>query len=451
MAPTTNMTTFGNQQVPVEELSKHIQIELLDPRYKEQKRVADANRSASNLLPGGTDVSTSIRQLAMHRPDIFGTPDAAAEEAKRQQELLAKSKAREKSVWDGHSASREAIQARYQAGADLSDQIDALHRAKGLVGPEDGHAPKIGPAIPEPVEHEPEVVEEPEPAPLPTSFLPGATISGAPQLPQAPTPYGHPPFGQPQFNNNFGQAYQSYGLPPTGFPPVEGVPTPLPMEGLAGEDGPPLPTSLPAGLPARPGGPPLEVTEVTGAGFEAAPASTTRPAEEEAEDDRAAKKQRTEELVPEAVWLERHPVSYPLLGFDCRPVADCDLWSIQNTIVVKVQLPDFPDKPAWGCNGDSIDLDDIPLTLFVSTLRDRITVCISLFRDVLLFNNRAARLLTNCVLSLVATAQAKIGIPISKQKLTLHGKPLANTSSLAKLNFEDGDTITLAVKDAKKK
>lgn len=47
--------------------------------------------------------------------------------------------------------------------------------------------------------------------------------------------------------------------------------------------------------------------------------------------------------------------------------------------------------------------------------------------------------------------QSKIGIPISKQKLTYNGKPLANTSSLAKLNFENGETIALSVKDAKKK
>lgn len=132
--PGPNMTMFGNQQVPVDELSKHIQIELLDPRYKEQKRVSEANRSAANLLPGGTDVSSSIRALALHRPDIFGEPGAAEEEAKRQQEIEAKARARAKDVWDGHTASKESIQARYQTGADLDEQIEAIHRAHKLVG-----------------------------------------------------------------------------------------------------------------------------------------------------------------------------------------------------------------------------------------------------------------------------------------------------------------------------
>jgi splicing factor 3A subunit 1 len=46
-------TTFDGQQVPVEEFSKHVRYELLDPRWKEEKKQADLNRSAANLLPGG--------------------------------------------------------------------------------------------------------------------------------------------------------------------------------------------------------------------------------------------------------------------------------------------------------------------------------------------------------------------------------------------------------------
>jgi len=119
---------------------------------------------------------------------------------------------------------------------------------------------------------------------------------------------------------------------------------------------------------------------------------------------------------------------------------------LQNPIIVKVETPDYPDKPAWGCNGETIELHDIPLTLFVSTLRDRITVSLHMHPN----DNLSVRALADPQ-PFCHPLQAKIGIPISKQKLTLHGKPLANTSSLAKLNFEDGDTITLAVKDAKKK
>ena len=47
------LTKFKDQIVSVDDLAEHIRIELIDPRYKEQRRQTDANRSASNLLPGG--------------------------------------------------------------------------------------------------------------------------------------------------------------------------------------------------------------------------------------------------------------------------------------------------------------------------------------------------------------------------------------------------------------
>lgn len=53
-------TTFGDQQVPVEEFAEHVRIELLDPRWKEEKRQSEANRSAANLLPGGPSFHTPL-------------------------------------------------------------------------------------------------------------------------------------------------------------------------------------------------------------------------------------------------------------------------------------------------------------------------------------------------------------------------------------------------------
>jgi len=71
--------------------------------------------------------------MAAHRPDIFGD-SPGDKEFRRQAEELAKSRAREKDVWDGHAASKESITNRYQATANLDEQIEALHRAKHLVG-----------------------------------------------------------------------------------------------------------------------------------------------------------------------------------------------------------------------------------------------------------------------------------------------------------------------------
>lgn len=47
--------------------------------------------------------------------------------------------------------------------------------------------------------------------------------------------------------------------------------------------------------------------------------------------------------------------------------------------------------------------------------------------------------------------QAKVGIPISKQKLSFNGRILANSGTLGGLNFEGGERIVVAVKDVKKR
>lgn len=56
-----------------------------------------------------------------------------AEKAKAAQEdARRKAKDREAVVWDGHVASGELTTNRFQTGANLNQQIEAIHRAKGL-------------------------------------------------------------------------------------------------------------------------------------------------------------------------------------------------------------------------------------------------------------------------------------------------------------------------------
>jgi splicing factor 3A subunit 1 len=52
----------------VDELEEHMRIELLDPRYKEQKAVADRRAAATNL--GGADVARNVKRLAERRDEV---------------------------------------------------------------------------------------------------------------------------------------------------------------------------------------------------------------------------------------------------------------------------------------------------------------------------------------------------------------------------------------------
>ncbi|GAA5836800.1 hypothetical protein JCM3766R1_006268 [Sporobolomyces carnicolor] len=341
-------TTFDGQQVPVEEFSKHVRYELLDPRWKEEKKQADLNRSAANLLPEGTDVSSSIRAMAAHRPDIFGD-SPGDKEFRKQAEELAKSRLREKDVWDGHAASRESITNRYQQNANLDEQIESIHRAKHVLDLENGAGPQIGPAAPA----TPLPSATPAPGqPQSTTLSTGATISAGPQ-PASALPLAPP---SSQYDDS------------ASFPPS-------------------APITLPSSLPQRP--------NVATPG-EALPAPATRPAEDEPEDEPSAKRTKTGEgeLVPEEEWLASHP----------------------DPVKIGVQLPDYPAKPAWGCDGKKLELE-VPLTLLVGTIRDRIA--------------------------------AMVGLPVGKQKFTYKGKILANSTTLAALNLDNDEVLHVSIKEKK--
>ncbi|BGP17592.1 hypothetical protein JCM10213_001241 [Rhodosporidiobolus nylandii] len=381
-------TTYEGQQVPVDELSKHIRYELLDPRWKEDKKQQDLNRAASAIMPGGTDVSASIRAIAANRPDIFGDADENEEEQKRRAEELAKSRAREAHVWDGHAASKESITLRYQQTADLSEQISALHRAKGLLAT-DPEGPQIGPSVPSastsaPIEH--------------TTLTSGASISSGPQ-PATLT-----------IERNTGRDFTAVGAMPS-FASTSGasVSVSTPTEGVDAPAPPPTAPSmpLPPGLPARPqvvnpgealpGPGPGSLRALEAAAAPPAPAAaqlagTTRPAEDDLEEPSAKRTKRTDgQLYSEEDWLASHP----------------------DPVKIKVQLPDYPEKPAWGCVGQEVELE-VPLTLLVGTIRDRI--------------------------------QNTVGLPVGKQKYTFNGRILANSTTLAALNLDNGDVLSCEIK-----
>jgi splicing factor 3A subunit 1 len=58
-----------HQQIPVAELDQHMRIELLDPRWKEQRAKAESRSATTNLST--TDVYNNLKRLASQRGDVF--------------------------------------------------------------------------------------------------------------------------------------------------------------------------------------------------------------------------------------------------------------------------------------------------------------------------------------------------------------------------------------------
>lgn len=72
------------QQIPVAELDQHMRIELLDPRWKEQRAKAESRSATTNLST--VDVVNNLKRLASQRSDVFDSSLAPAdpeEEARR--------------------------------------------------------------------------------------------------------------------------------------------------------------------------------------------------------------------------------------------------------------------------------------------------------------------------------------------------------------------------------
>lgn len=58
-----------HQQIPVAELDQHMRIELLDPRWKEQRAKAESRSATTNLST--SDVYNNLKRLASQRGDVF--------------------------------------------------------------------------------------------------------------------------------------------------------------------------------------------------------------------------------------------------------------------------------------------------------------------------------------------------------------------------------------------
>lgn len=137
------------------------------------------------MTVSGLDIESSLKQLAERRTDIFGVEETAIgkkigeEEIQKPEEKVrfrwnlvpsgpqtpARGVGSRSSVrlwfcfplqvtWDGHSGSMARTQQAAQANITLQEQIEAIHKAKGLV-PEDDTKEKIGPSKPNEIPQQP--------------------------------------------------------------------------------------------------------------------------------------------------------------------------------------------------------------------------------------------------------------------------------------------------------
>ncbi|XP_002739067.1 splicing factor 3A subunit 1-like [Saccoglossus kowalevskii] len=379
------ISPITGEKIPTDKMQEHMRIGLLDPRWLEQRdRMMHEKASQEEVFAAGSAIDSSLKQLAERRTDIFGEGDVETAIGKKIGEEDIKPK--EKVAWDGHTASMEATINKAKANISIKEQIEAIHKAKGLTP--DEAKEKIGPAKPAPMlpsmlgghlrppkpsmQHKPPTTHHhppPAPPPLPPPRLP--SLISAPGVP--------PPLGLPPRQN---MQPMPPMRPPQFFPPGHQPPPgpPQHMQFMGGiNPNPPV---------ARPPGHP-EMQSMPSQQLHMPPQREQQMMQEEP----PAKKQKTEDtLLPENLFLVKNP----------------------GPVMFKVQVPHLPDKPEWKLNGQALTMT-LPITDQISVIKAK------LFEE--------------------------LGMPTGKQKLQLEGMFIKDSNTLAFYNVSRNSLVKLLLKD----
>ncbi|KAI1303530.1 SF3a splicing factor complex subunit [Mortierella claussenii] len=380
------------EQVKLSEMDEHVRVELLDPRWKEQREQAEAKTKASNMVSDGTDIARNLNILKAHRTDIFSTEEEekrdAEEERRRQIE-------KEVNVWDGQTTT-VALTAQRNAAAAAAAAAGGYNQDAARPPAESSIGPQFG-----------------QPASQPTLYRQPGTYNqtfrvqpGGP--PPMPPPGMIPPPGMP------GVPPPHFGQPPPGMPGVPGFYPGPPGSGPTGVGLAPPPVS--ANLPPRP---PMGATSGPSQGSGIMPAQIP-PAGRHAEDDhitpdRDMKRFKSDHNPP----LSSSPASSlapppPASSANAVPTHAGSSW-----ITLEIQFADPEEiKPEWNRDKvNSVTVENLVNGTMISTVKDRIF--------------------------------AATGFPVGKQKLVLgDGTVTKNSSTLGEYGFRIGQRgeLRLAVK-----
>jgi splicing factor 3A subunit 1 len=140
------VSPITGEKVLASKVQEHMRIGLLDPRWVEERdKQITARAVEDQVYAPGQAIENSLKHLAERRTDIFGVGEEAAQEAAIGKKMGEEEKRQEadKVTWDGHSSSAEAAARAARANISLNDQIEQIHRNKGLIS--DNMKESIGP------------------------------------------------------------------------------------------------------------------------------------------------------------------------------------------------------------------------------------------------------------------------------------------------------------------
>lgn len=376
------------EKIPADKMQEHMRISLLDPRWVEQRdRSMHEKLQQEEVYAAGSSIESSLKQFAERRTDIFGFGD---EEAAIGKKIGEEEKRRpEKVTWDGHTASMEAATRAARANITIEEQIQQIHKIKGLLPDEEKE--RIGPSKPQggglvssvsttssgPIIITTVVNTTPISKPLPAPVPPPSVSTSSAGPPNPAPPVQRPPMPMPV-------------PPPPGMMMQQPMMGPPPMH-MMGPMGPQphmqhpqfMAMQRPMGPPF--GGPPMPQQmdgSMMGGGMGVP-----------GDDEPLSKKQKTEEsLIAEEEFLKKN----------------------KSPVMFKVQVPKLSEKAEWKLNGQTVTLT-LPLTDSVSVLKAKI--------------------------------HEEVGMPPGKQKLQYEGFFVKDSNTLAYYNVVPNGMFVLQLKE----
>ncbi|KAL3523171.1 hypothetical protein ACH5RR_016005 [Cinchona calisaya] len=139
------VSPITGELIPINEMSEHIRISLIDPKYKEQKERMFAKIRDTILAPDD-EITKNIVGLARTRPDIFGTTEEEVSNAVKAEIEKKKDEQPKQVIWDGHTGSigRTASQAMSQTAGGEDPNEAANSDMRNLPGPAAPPPPRPG-------------------------------------------------------------------------------------------------------------------------------------------------------------------------------------------------------------------------------------------------------------------------------------------------------------------
>lgn len=386
------VSPITGELIPISEMSEHMRISLIDPKYKEQKERMFA-KIRETTLAHDDEISRNIVGLARTRPDIFGTTEEEVSNAVKAEIDKKKDEQPKQVIWDGHTGSigRTANQAMSQSMGE--DQTEVYGS--------DGR-PLPGPAAPPPPRPSvPMVRPLPPPANLAVN-MPRVPTSNVQYSSQNTAGLMAPPPPRPMVGMN-----QMVPPPP---PPMQMAPgqqhmmmnrPPMPPTGSMNQPGMPVPPApgsqfTPLGVhrhftPVPPHGMPVGPPPPMSQGMPPPPPPPPEEAPPPLPEEPEPKRQKLDDsaLIPEEQFLAQHP----------------------GPVRINVSVPNIDEG---NLKGQVLEIT-MSLSETVGSLKEKIS--------------------------------GEIQLPANKQKLSGKAGFLKDNLKLAYYNVGDGETLALSLRE----